>query len=393
MKRALMSLVLLGIAAGCASHHQPSQVDRYPNQVRDRNRDGIPDARRPGDARPGRQADDYPPRLDDRRYGDSNDYRRDRYDRNDRYDHRPGPGPGRMGRRWEARQGYRYRCVGCFDRTRYSHAVELGSPVSLMFDQSMGVRDYETFHISNGCGIRSISLEVQNNEAHIASVEVRYRGSYNWDPIPVKLDRDFRYETDEGDRSMWFDVGHPNITDSVCIERIRVRGYTLKDHWTDCGSAQVQFYGSRTRVGADVGGVTPHVAAPIILDQKTVELAPAISCINSIPTQTKPDDMHGNGVFYNGGALGSYCGNARDKSPLRHFQNRGYVCTETCAGNTVGCLNPHADLLTPVGQQAPGCLQTIESKIVRQENIKNSHRQWFVRYCSGQLWTCTKTGY
>ncbi len=152
----------------------------------------------------------------------------------------------------------------------------------------------------------------------------------------------------------------------------------------DFGYAQVQFYGSRSirgvsdqRPGPQFPGPGP-VVVPVPqtwIDERRVELDPALSCIAGLPSVTHPDQMHSDSLFGSSKLLGR-CANARDNKQVNDLRYRGYLC--------------NVDPVSPVGRTNPGCVSGIESKITGGK-ITGTHRFFFNKYCSGEIWVCQKT--
>lgn len=367
------------IVLGACSQMAPNTTGREPNQVRD-NRDGRwGDNNRPGDNRPGNNRDGRwgdNNRPGDNRPGDNRDGRWG--------DNRPGGRDEHGGREWRRRNDNR-RCVHCFDMRSYNDVVRLGSEVTLL--SSSYPSEFTSYVIPTACGIRSVSLEVLDNEAHVTGVQVHYAGDsmFQWDTLPIQRDWDFR-NADEGDNSMWFDVGSNRQNDRVCIDRVKVIGFTYKDFY-DYGYAQVQFYGSRSirgiggRPGPGPGpsfpGPGPVVVPPTTwIDEKRVELDPALSCIAGLPNVNHPDEMHSDSLFGSSKLLGR-CANSRDNRQVRDLQYRGYMC--------------NVDPVAPMGRTNPECVNGILNKIASGGRITSTHRYYFNKYCSGEIWVCTKT--
>lgn len=301
---------------------------------------------------------------------------------------RPGPGGGwgnddRGGRDWR-RRGDNRRCVHCFDMRGYNDVVRLGNEVTLL--SSSFPTENTGYVIPTACGIRSVSLEVLDNEAQITSVQVHYAGDsmFNWDTLPVQRNWDFR-NAEEGETSMWFDVGSPRQNDRACIDRVKVIGFTYKDMY-DYGWAQVQFYGSRTIRGVSDyrpmpgpgpgPGPMPMPVPTTWIDEKRVELDPALSCIQGLPSVNHPDEMHSDSLFGSSKLLGR-CSNARNNQPVKDLQYRGYLC--------------NVDAVNSMGRTNPDCVNNVMSKIAQQNKITGTHRYYFNKYCSGEIWVCTKT--
>ena len=347
----MKSFIFIGalIALGACTQMAPNQAGREPNQYRD-DRRGDRDNRWDND------------RRDDRRG-----------DRGNRW------GDGNGGREWRRRHDNR-RCVHCFDTRSYNDVVRLGNEITLL--SSSFPTENTGYVIPTACGIRSVSIEVLDNEAHITGIQVHYAGDsmFNWDTLPVQRDWDIR-NADEGENSIWFDVGSPRQNDRACIDRVKVIGYTYKDMY-DFGWAQVQFYGSRTIRGAgDYGrpipGPGPVVVVPPTtwIDEKRVELDPALSCIQGLPSVSHPDQMHSDSLFGSSKLLGK-CANARDNRAVRDLQFRGYLC--------------NVDPVNSLGRTNPDCVNNILSKITAGK-VTGTHRYYFTKYCSGEIWVCSKT--
>jgi hypothetical protein len=263
----------------------------------------------------------------------------------------------------------------------YNDVVRLGNEVSLL--SSSFPTENTGYVIPTACGIRSVSIEVLDNEANITGLQVHYAGDslFQWDSLPVSRDWDLR-NADEGENSIWFDVGEPRRNDRACIDRVKVIGYTHKDMY-DFGWAQVQFYGSRSIRG--VGGAPDYRPYPnpgpvyvpptTWIDEKRVELDPALSCINGLPSVTHPDQMHSDSLFGSSKLLGR-CAGARDNRAVRDLQYKGYMC--------------NVDAVAPMGRTNPDCVNNILSKITGGK-ISSTHRYYFTKYCSGEIWVCTKT--
>ena len=344
-------------------------------------------------------------RRDDRRGEDRRDNDRRDYDRrnNDRRDDRRGDDRRVDSRRPDDRQrgGHQdwrmrgdRRCIRCFDNARFSDTVKLGREVTLLRDQSWGsAGTYDEYIIPAACGIRSVSIEVLDNEAQITSVEVHYQGdSYsNWDRLPLQKNWDFRNGSQEGDTSSWFDVGSSRRDDRVCIDRVRVSGFTYKDFY-DFDYAKVQFYGSRSlrgvsdRPGPGPGdyrptpgpgpgpGSVPMPGTPIFETKPPFIVAPAFDCIRDLPNVTHADQMHSDSLFGSGKALGK-CSNARRDNERRLLEARGYACTKT------------------EGRLYPDCYDNIMSKIIPETSKgkpSGTHKAIFKSYCSDEIWSCSK---
>lgn len=327
----------------------------------------------------GREPNQYREDRDDRRADRRNDRRDDRRDdRRQDYGYNNGRGHGDGGREWRRRSDNR-RCVNCFDMRSYNDVVRLGNEITLL--SSTFPMEQTGYVIPTACGIRSVSIEVLDNEAQITGLQVHYAGDsmFQWDTLPVRRDWDLR-NAEEGENSMWFDVGSPRQNDRACIDRVKVIGLTYKDMY-DYGWAQVQFYGSRTIRG--VSDYRPGPApGPVIIvppttwiDEKRVELDPAVSCIQGLPSVTHPDQMHSDSLFGSSKLLGK-CAGARDNRPVRDLQYRGYIC--------------NVDAVAPMGRTNPDCVNNILGKITGGK-ISGTHRYYFNKYCSGEIWVCTKT--
>lgn len=355
----MKSFIFMGalIALGACTQMAPNQTGREPNQYRgDDRRDN-----RWGDRRDDRR---------DNRWGDYN---------------RPGPGPGwgdgRGGREWH-RRGDNRRCVHCFDMRGYNDVVRLGNEVTLL--SSSFPTENTGYVIPTACGIRSVSIEVLDNEAHITGIQVHYAGEsmFSWDTLPIQQNWDIR-NAEEGENSIWFDVGSPRQNDRACIDRVKVIGFTYKDMY-DYGWAQVQFYGSRTIRGVSdyrpmpgPGPMPIPVPVPTTwIDEKRVELDPALSCIQGLPNVNHPDEMHSDSLFGSSKLLGR-CSNARNNQPVRDLQYRGYLC--------------NVDAVNSMGRTNPDCVNNVMSKIALQNKITSTHRYYFTKYCSGEIWVCSKT--
>src|SRR5687767_14192721 len=138
MKRLIFMSALL--ALGACSQMAPNSPGREPNQYR-------------GDDR----RDRYD-RRDDRRDDRRNDRNDNRWDNHNR----PGNGDGHGGRDWR-RRGDNRRCVNCFDMRSYNDVVRLGNEVTLL--SSAFPSEHTGYVIPTACGIRSVSIEVLDNEA------------------------------------------------------------------------------------------------------------------------------------------------------------------------------------------------------------------------------------
>ncbi|MFL5784385.1 MAG: hypothetical protein ACJ76H_07255 [Bacteriovoracaceae bacterium] len=348
MKKIIFMSALFALTA--CSQMAPNSTGREPNQYR---------------------GDDHRDRDHDNRPGDN------RWDNN-----RPGNGWGdrNHNRDWRRRADNR-RCVHCFDMRSYNDVVRLGNEVSLI--SSSYPTENTGYVIPTQCGIRSVSIEVLDNEAHIAGIQVHYAGDsmFQWDTLPIQQNWDIR-NADEGENSIWFDVGSPRQNDRACIDRVKVIGFTYKDMY-DYGWAQVQFYGSRSIRGAtDYGrpvpgpGPAPMPIPTTWIDEKRVELDPALSCIQGLPNVNHPDEMHSDSLFGSSKLLGR-CSNARDNKAVRDLQFRGYLC--------------NVDAMNSLGRTNPDCVNNVMSKIAKQDKITSTHRFYFTKYCSGEIWVCTKT--
>lgn len=315
-----------------------------------------------------------------------NQYRGDHRDdrRGDRWGDRRGHGRDDGGREWRRRADNR-RCINCFDMRSYRDVVMLGREVTLM--SSLFPSEHTGYVIPTQCGIRSVSIEVLDNEARITGLQVHYAGDsmFQWDTLPLHRDWDLR-NADEGENSIWFDVGSPRQNDRACIDRVKVIGQTVKDDY-DYGYAQVQFYGSRSIRGAgDFGrplpgpGPGPVVVVPPTtwVDERRVELDPAVSCIQGLPNVNHPDEMHSDSLFGSSKLLGR-CSNARDNRAVKDLQRKGFLCT--------------VDSAAPMGRTDPNCVNNILGKITLQNKITGTHRYYFNKYCSGEVWVCSKTMY
>jgi hypothetical protein len=264
----------------------------------------------------------------------------------------------------------------------YNDVVKLGNEVTLL--SSSFPSEHTGYVIPTACGIRSVSIEVLDNEAQITGLQVHYAGDsmFQWDTLPVRRDWDLR-NAEEGENSMWFDVGSPRQNDRACIDRVKVIGMTYKDMY-DFGWAQVQFYGSRS-----IRGVSEHRPGPSYpnpgpvvvvqpttwIDEKRVELDPAVSCIQALPSVPHPDQMHSDSLFGSSKLLGK-CANSRDNRAVKELQYRGYLC--------------NVDPISPIGRTNHECVANVESKITGGK-ITGTHRYYFNKYCSGEIWVCTKT--
>ncbi len=122
--------------------------------------------------------------------------------------------------------------------------MELGNEITLYSTSPYATSNYTSYLPTRVCGLRSISIEVLDNEARINRVEVQYFGEYTWDSLPIRADWDFRNVAEEGDRSVWLDIGSHRHNDRSCIQAVRVNGHTYRDYF-DFDYARVQFYGSR----------------------------------------------------------------------------------------------------------------------------------------------------
>lgn len=363
-----------------------------------------------GSREPNQYRDDY--RRDDRRDGRRDDYGRDDYRRDRRDDRRDGPGydgPNRDGRRgeWSGPLRNGRRCIRCFDRARWNDVQELGSPVEFMFDQTFGPRESEKRLWNPICGIKSVSVEVQENEAQITGLAVHYVGDsmFTWDNLPIQKNWDFRDGSHQGEDSIWFDVGSRRPNDRVCIDGVRATGFTYKDRFFDYKNAQIQFYGSMTIRGAGArpgpgggygpgpgpvgpgGGYGPGpapVPQPITVIEKAY-LQPAFDCINRVPAAQNPDDIYQDKLFSSRGSL-RLCDNARDPRPRREYENRGFTCiVDTLAyGRTYpDCVNGLLGKFLPGGVDSKG----------RPFKLTGSQRSAFTNYCSEQVVNCSKTIY
>lgn len=320
------------------------------------------------------------PGREPNQYRDRDDRRNDR--RDNRYTNRPGPGRDHDGGREWRRRGDNRRCVNCFDMRSYNDVVRLGNEVTIL--SSTFPSEHTGYVIPTACGIRSVSIEVLDNEAQITGLQVHYAGDsmFQWDTLPVQRDWDLR-NAEEGENSLWFDVGSPRRNDRACIDRVKVIGMTYKDMY-DFGWAQVQFYGSRSirgtsehRPGPSYPGPGPVIVTPPTtwIDERRVELDPALSCIAGLPSVTHPDQMHSDSLFGSSKLLGR-CANSRDNRAVRDLQYRGYVCS--------------VDAVAPAGRTNNECVDGILAKITGGK-VTGTHRFYFNKYCSGEIWVCTKT--
>lgn len=373
MKALMFSLTALMLIS-CATQ-KPAQVEagREPNQYR-------------GDRRDGPRRDD-PYRDGPNRPGPRND---DRYGRNDNRDWRGGMRGSR-------------RCVRCFDTSRFNDVVTVGQEVDVYGDQYSGPREYEQSLFRPVCGIRSVSIEVLDNEAQISGLEVHYEGDsyFNWDRIPLQRDWDFRNGSAEGENSMWFDVGDARRGDRVCIDRIKVRGYTYKDNF-DFGDAKVQMYGSRSLRGV-VGGrpngpsypvpgpgpmpIPTPAPQPVTIQENypgnPILLRAPYDCMKTLPAPQNADDLFENDLCIGKcGSLVKYCGNARDKTEIRRIEAQGWSCT--------------TDSLNNVGKTDFACVDELTKRVPpmnakgEPNKVKDGHRRGFTQFCSEQVWMCSR---
>ncbi len=325
MKQFLLASMVAAILVGCASHNVENG-GREPTQSRWGNNNGPipypgPNGNLPGDRRDDRR---------DNRWGNNNN--------------RPGNGYGSQS--WRMRGNDNRRCIGCFDRYSFNDAFPLGMEMSLTADQTSfrgGTSLWDKSEapvFRDNCGIRSISVEVLDNEAQITGLEVHYSGtsSFNWDVIPVRKDWDFRNGSQEGERSVWFDVGSNRWDDRVCIDRVKVIGYTYKDTYWDFASAKVQVYGSRTRRGvSDNGpgwnnGPGPGPGwnngpgpGPVVIvtppprpsrSVRGIKVGINRSCLNNIPPEGKRD----------GKSIGKWAENCDKNNPERRKLDGKFDC-------------------------------------------------------------------
>lgn len=364
---ALSALVLIS-----CSTNQPMDGSREPNQYRDNRRDDRRDNRR----------DD---RRDDRRE-----------------DRRDGPGygsPSRDGRRveWRGQMRNGRRCIGCFDRARWNDVQELGSPLTFMFDQTFGPREVEKKLWNPICGIKSVSVEVLENEAQITGLAVHYVGDslFDWDRLPIQKNWDFRDGSNVGETSVWFDVGSRRANDRVCIDGIRAEGFTYKDRFFDFKNAEVQFYGSMSARGVGAGrpgpgpgynpGPGPQMPPQAVTITEKVYLLPAFNCIAKVPSAQNPDEIFQDKLFSTKGTL-RVCDNARDPRPRREMESRGFTCV--------------VDTLS-YGRTYPDCLRDLTAKWIpggvdskgKPFKLTGTQRNAFSQYCSEQLVNCSKTVY
>lgn len=363
MKKAIGNLIVFAFAVGCAAT-QKYEHGRYPNQVHGGGQ--------------GRGHNNDPDPRDNRR--DPRDHRQDPRDARRQWQTRPAGRGGGEGR----------RCIRCFDMNRWQGAVALGNEIPLFNDQNDRNRlggSGTQFVIPTQCGIRSVSLEVLDNEAQITGLEVHYAGdpTYNWDQININRDWDFRNGSNEGDQSIWFDVGSSRRDDRVCIDRVRVSGFTYKDNYRDFENAKVQVYGSRVLRGAGgAGGYGPGPGPggfgprpPRVVTQSAV-LPPALACFANIPMVNNHDDLVSDSFPAHANKYLTRCDNQRiggDQRRLAGYQAEGYTCT----------IQSYI-----AGRDTQACLGTLRSK-VRGGTETRTHTRFYTEYCSDQVWSCSKT--
>jgi len=227
-----------------------------------------------------------------------------------------------------------------------------------------------------------VSFEVLDNEARIDSLEVRHARTGLWENVAIRPNWDFRMETEEDEPSMWFDVGRSHGSDTVCIDSIRVRGFTYKDIYGDFDTAKVQVYYSTTFRGVELGGPRPGPGPgpgprPARIDTRIVELDPDMACIRRLPSVNHHDDMASDAFGRFGRGALSPCYTRSNDRDLRDMRLRGYQCVE----DTLAIRSPDN-----------ACVAHIRSR-VRGGTETRGHRSYYNKACSRQVWTCTKTIY